>query len=223
MSTPTRRSPTPVDNPFATRYTRPTAGQYLFPEGVDARLLVARLRESGWWGQIIGPHGSGKSTLVQTLVPHLQAAGRTVEVHAHHSPSLSAGSSRLAIGQANATHWNSATQIVIDGYEQLGWLQRTWLKWQCRRHRAGLLATAHNDVGLPQLWRTEASAEMTRRIVTRLLGEADAPWLQSVEIERLFAANRGNVREVLFGLYDLYEQHQRETPSKSRSPPDGGR
>jgi hypothetical protein len=98
---------------------------------------------------------------------------------------------------------------VVDGYEQLGWLQRTWLKWQCRRRGAGLLVTAHDDVGLPPLWQTETSAELTQRVVARLLGESDAEWLDEDHVERLLATHRGNLREVLFALYDLYEQHRR--------------
>lgn len=103
-------------------------------------------------------------------------------------------------------HWNASTQVVVDGCEQVGWLQRTWLTWHCRRHRAGLLVTAHDDLGLPQLWRTETSAELTQRIVARLLAERDAAWLRAEQVERLFAEHQGNVREVLFALYDAYER-----------------
>ena len=98
---------------------------------------------------------------------------------------------------------------MVDGYEQLGWLQRTWLKWQCRRHGAGLLVTAHDDLGLPPLWQTETNAELTQRVVARLLGEREAGWLSADQVERLFATHRGNLREVLFALYDLYEQQPR--------------
>ena len=111
--------------------------------------------------------------------------------------------------RASITGWKPSTQILVDGYEQLGWLQRTWLKWQCRRRGAGLLVTAHDDVGLPPLWQTETSAELTQRVVARLLGESDAEWLDEDHVERLLATQRGNLREVLFALYDLYEQHQR--------------
>ena len=83
LTMPTDALP-PISNPFATRYTRPDASEYLFPPDGGADLLIARLRESAWWGQITGPHGSGKSTLVQTLLPHLEAAGRAVDFYAFH-------------------------------------------------------------------------------------------------------------------------------------------
>jgi len=182
-----------VGNPFATRYTRPNAGPYLFPDGHSTDSLLARLRDNGWWGQITGPHGSGKSTLVYTLLPRLQAAGRRVEIYSLHR-------------RDSIASWNASTQIVVDGCEQLGWLQRTWLKWTCRRRGTGLLATAHRDVGLPPLWTAETGVELAQRIVTRLLGQGDAGWLHTGQVERLFAEHRGNMRELLFALYDLYEQ-----------------
>lgn len=227
----------PISNPFATRYTRPEAAEYLFPPGAGADLLIARLRASAWWGQLTGPHGSGKSTLVQTLLPRLQAAGRAVDFYAFHhdhrplsAPTTCSGplasfdlnqsgepepASRCAtakplagLRRASIADWSPSTQIVVDGYEQLGWLQRTWLKWQCRRHGAGLLVTAHDDLGLPPLWQTDTSPELARRVVARLLGDRDADWLSSDHVERLFATCQGDLREILFGLYDLYEQHQ---------------
>lgn len=227
----------PISNPFATRYTRPDAREYLFPSDVSAESLIARLRESAWWGQITGPHGSGKSTLVQTLLPCLQAAGRAVDFYAfhHEDPPLTAGSSPgpaadsdldqpggsapslrcvlakplAGLRRASVAGWNPTTQIVVDGYEQLGRLQRSWFKWLCRRRGAGLLVTAHDDLGLPQLWRTETSAELTQRVVAGLLGASDAGWLSAEDVKRLFATHRGNLREILFALYDLYEKHQR--------------
>jgi len=228
----------PSGNPFATRYTRPEAGEFLFPADASADSLVARLRESAWWGQITGPHGSGKTTLVQTLLPRLEAVGRRVEWFAFHPalPTVAATPARTrresgrpdrtagvepsppsfraqplaALWRASVASWDSTTQIVVDGYEQLRWLPRIWLKRRCRRWRAGLLVTAHLDMGLPPLYRTETNAELARRVVARLLGEREADWLSSQQVECLLATHRGNLREVLFALYDLYERHQRQ-------------
>ena len=40
--------------------------------------------ENGWWGEILGPHGAGKSALLATLIPAVERAGRRpvlVELH----------------------------------------------------------------------------------------------------------------------------------------------
>jgi hypothetical protein len=228
---PTEPSSSAASNPFATRYTRPNVGQFVFPPGGEADSLIAQLQAQGWWGQITGPHGSGKSTLVYTLLPKLRAAGRHVEFHSLHASAerhagglpLDAASRAVSGSMANSLHsyapvpsiacwrdsiasWNASTQIVVDGCEQLGWLQRTWLKWNCRRRGTGLLVTAHRDVGLPPLWTAQPSVELAQRVVARLLGQDDAGWLRGEQVERLFAEHRGNVRELLFALYDLYEQ-----------------
>ena len=205
---PTDSPLSPPSNPFATRFTRPSVGEYLFPAGAGAGALLARLRDQHWWGQITGPHGSGKSTLVHTLLPELQAAGRRVECYPLHQPaSRPCGTSPAAVCWGDhIANWNGSTQIVIDGCEQLGRWRRAWLQWHCRRHGAGLLVTAHRDVGLPPLWRTETSVELAQRLVARLLGEGHADWIGAEQIERLFAEHRGNLREMLFALYDLYER-----------------
>lgn len=220
----------PPSNPFATRFTRPSAGDYLFPAGADAGALLARLQEANWWGQITGPHGTGKSTLVYTLMPGLRAAGRRVEFYSLHQPASvrpgptllqpaghAAGSPTAISGdycgkgpskacwRDGVADWNASTQIVLDGCEQLTWWQRLRLRWHCRRRGAGLLVTAHRDLGLPPLWRTETNAELAQRLVARLLGEGNADWPGAERVERLLAEHRGNLREVLFALYDLYE------------------
>lgn len=76
------------------------------------------------------------------------------------------------------------------------------------------MVTGHDDLGLPRIWQTETSAELTRLLVYRLLGESNAAWLPAGQLDQLFAAHRGNVREVLFALYDLYEQQFRCISSK---------
>ena len=66
-------------NPFATRFVRPGAIPYRFANGLVGRDR-ASLRQHDWRGEIVGPHGSGKSTLVQTLIPPLKEAGRDVRL-----------------------------------------------------------------------------------------------------------------------------------------------
>src|SRR5262249_23632578 len=71
-------------NPFATRRVRPGAIPFLFPTGESVGQLLDRLRAAGWWGQVVGPHGSGKSTLVAALLPELCQAGREPLLLVHH-------------------------------------------------------------------------------------------------------------------------------------------
>lgn len=187
-------------NPFSTRFTRPGALPFYFDEGDDAGELVARLRQHNWFGQIIGPHGSGKSTLLATLRPVLEAAGREVrlvQLPAEPATKFSLPSRRQL---------SAATQLVIDGYEQLSPLTRWLIVRRCRWRGCGLLITAHRDSGLPTLYTMQPGLELALSLARRLLPAADA--IGRADIEAAWQAHRGNLREVLFSLYDLFEQRR---------------
>ena len=193
-------------NPFSTRFVRPGSFDYVFEEGEDAGRLVARLRAAAWQGEIVGPHGSGKSALLATLIPEIRRVGKIpllVELH-DGQRRLPANLSGLAL---NGLALNSV--LIVDGYEQLGFGARFRLaffrRWCFRRRRGiGLLVTAHRSVGFCELYRTRPSVELAAKIVERLL--ANVP---REDIQRAFDRRDGNIRETLFDLYDLCEQRRR--------------
>ena len=59
--------PSRRDNPFATCWTSPGASRFDSTTDNRAEQLVAKLAAQNWTGAIIGPHGSGKSTLFESL------------------------------------------------------------------------------------------------------------------------------------------------------------
>lgn len=186
-------------NPFSTRHTRPGVIPFLFAAEESLPGLLERLEGNDWWGEIVGPHGAGKSTLLQALLPPLQARGRTV-----HSFSLRQGQRALGSEIRERRHWDGSTQVIVDGYEQLAWWNRLRLHTWCRRSGAGLLVTAHRPMGLPTLIRLQPSAMLMRRLVRQLWPEHDR-LITDREIDACFREQRGNIREALFSLYDLYE------------------
>jgi hypothetical protein len=185
-------------NPFATRFTRPGAIPYLFAEGESAAMLIERLRSHDWQGQIIGPHGSGKSTLLAALVPALEAAGRTVI-------SLALHQGERQLPPLDRAALSSQAQLIIDGYEQLSWWSRWRVHWLCHRARAGLLVTAHADVGLPTIYRAQPSEALAQRVVTELLPHGEAA-ITPADVSTAYVASKGDVRETLFKLFDVYQQ-----------------
>jgi hypothetical protein len=185
-------------NPFATRFTRPGAIEFLFPADESADILIARLREHAWQGEIVGPHGAGKSTLVATLIVPLAAAGRNV-VHA----TLHQGETTLPKSLDNWRTWNAATQVIVDGYEQLTWWPRSKLAWRVRDRGAGLLVTSHAPAGLPTIMLVAPRFEAALQVVRRLVPEETL--ITRDDIEHAFRACDGNIREMLFQLYDLYQ------------------
>jgi energy-coupling factor transporter ATP-binding protein EcfA2 len=207
-------------NPFATRYIKPGALSFLFPPGQSAAALVEKLAQQRWWGAIVGPHGAGKSTLLHALEGELMRAGRQCVRFR-----LKQNERSLPLSEAGVGSWNSTTQVVVDGYEQVGWWVRWRLKSLCRRRGAGLLVTAHTPVAIAELCRIAPTAEVAQQVVTRLLADAHerqsvaspsastaeeptnahtGPLITGGEVAAAFARNQGNLRETLFELHDVY-------------------
>ncbi len=190
-------------NPFCTRCVRPGALRFVFSAGESAAALVARFRLDRRRGAIVGPHGSGKSTLLATLLPELERDGQRVSAIALHD-----GQRRLP-EHFLRRHLAADTVLVIDGYEQLGFIGRCRLRWLCWRRQLGLLVTAHGPVGLPVLLQTGVDLPLARRIVSELQ-EGFEMRVHEDDVARAFPHCDGNLRELMFALFDLYEARQRK-------------
>jgi hypothetical protein len=187
-------------NPFSTRFVRPGAAPYLFPDGLSAETLAGRLADLGWTAQIVGPHGSGKSTLLQTLIARIEAAGRRPTLVTLHE-----GERRLPQAAWETIAQGAPALLAVDGYEQLGRWTRERLRKSCRRRGTGLLVTTHEPAGLPTLFFVSPSLDTTRAVVRRLLANSGCP-ITDDDIAHCFEKTGGNVRETLFALYDLAEK-----------------
>ena len=199
-------------NPFATKFLRPGALKFMFADGdriQHAGDLIRQLERQGFHGQIVGPHGSGKSTLLRNLAIELEANNiRAIDVR------LNDQNRRLPatlVSEVQAA--DQPTVVLVDGYEQLLWWRRVWLRSICRRYQVGLVVTAHTDMGLPELYRTEVTIESARRVIASLCRqqavEADGSVQLRERVERLtrdlptrLAEHQGNLRDLLFELYD---------------------
>jgi len=190
-------------NPFSTSRVRPGAIPYCFPPGQTAQGLVRRLRQDDWRGEIIGPHGSGKSTLVAALMPAIEDAGRKTTLIGLHD-----GQRCLGVELKRSTEIDASTVLIVDGYEQLGHASRFRLRRFCRRRGIGLLVTAHLSVGLPELFHTATSLELAQQVVAQILGK-QSTLVTAEDVAERFSRHDGDLRETLFDLYDLYEHRSR--------------
>lgn len=194
--------PSRLSNPFATCWTKPGALTFRFPAGAGAEQLVNRLAAQGWRGEIFGPHGSGKSTLLETLRPILAAAGcqGTTIMLRDGQRWLPRGLLRRALALPRPL-------VIVDGYEQLNWFARTWLRCRCRFSKAGLLVTSHAPTGLPPLIRLAPNLEIIQQIVAALTDHRQTR-ISSVDIIASHACHGSNVRELLFDLYERHEAYR---------------
>jgi len=166
--------------------------------------LLDLLRNNHWWGEIIGPHGSGKSSLLAELLPLLEATGRRVALYNLHQ-----GDRTIPVSKADVAAWSEETQVVVDGYEQLSWWSKRRLQSQVKAQKAGLLITAHQPMGLPPLFATEPTLALARQIVAELVKSDQDQALTDADVAAAFTAHGANLREMLFSLYDVYRRKQK--------------
>lgn len=228
-----------TSNPFCTRWVRPGAVAYQFPEldgrdpnDTDTNLrlaqIVARLQRHRC-GLLVGPHGSGKSTLLQTLRPFLDQAFTEIE----NIRLSAAGSDRL---RDRYGHLRLATKrlfelqnrlpsgglLVVDGAEQLWRFHLARLNRIARRRGQAVLATSHSPIGgMPVLYRTVITPELVIALTEKLLAETTPGVARVVraELGRREWSRLTNVRDLWFDLYDVVQPYV-VPPTPQPTPPE---
>lgn len=172
---------------------------------------------------IVGPHGTGKSTLLAQLEQAL------LETYSHRvCQSLflnTSSSSRQSL--TRALHLlNTSSICLIDGFEQLPKWGQTICVWTAKSLQRKLIATSHAlPKGFVPLWNTQMSPEIERYVVGQLLGNVcsgesgEDPamrssnfknrelldlLLESEEWRTSREKHRENLRESLFDMYDWW-------------------
>jgi hypothetical protein len=176
------------DNPLATH--RVLSVRYR-PLDVTWSQLLARLERMNYRAAIVGPKGTGKTTLIEDLAPHLAARGLTPHL-------FYLTEDQRDLDLCRIRHLTERDVILLDGAEQLNALRWTLFRIASRDAR-GLIVTQHCPGRFPTLLHTSTTPDLLHEIASRLLG-AQSPTPQ--RIGRLFDTHRGNLREALRELYD---------------------
>ena len=195
--------------PFCTRRIRPGAIPYYFPQGKSVETLVDKLEANGWDGQIVGPHGSGKSTLLAAMLPEIARRGKRL-VHLE----LQDGVRELPLLLEEYELMDENTLLAIDGYEQLSYWARRRIRNRGKQQKFGTLILAHISYGYPNLYRTVSELRTAKRLVTRLLKNT-VVYISDEMVEQQYHLCKGNIREMLFSLYDVYECAYRAAKMKA--------
>lgn len=192
-------------NPYSTRFTKPGAIPFLYPERLSRPIVLERLRASGWQAEIAGPHGSGKSTLVHDLLPALKQRFQLINQVTVRVDSLQ----RWDIDStliSNQPRKNQEKLIIIDGVERLSRVNRWLISQVCRQRKIGLLATVHRPrYWLPTIVVLDPQRTTFLRIAEQLQQDCTIK-LNVGEIESAFELANQNCREALMALYDRYER-----------------
>lgn len=201
---PARPAPPPSrnSNPFATCWTRPGALPWLESDASAVFAIVDRLRQAGWRGQIVGPHGVGKSTLLRALVEPLTKAGCHVVLR---DVVRSDPGSDITLAEPN-------TVVLAEGFERLG--RRARRDWLVESRQVGFVVTTHRTY---RSWHSPLGVMARlvpdeRRLVTlfdQLIDRRPTP-VKVADALASFSRRLGNFRDVWFDLYDLHEQRTRQ-------------
>lgn len=208
-------------NPFSACFHQPGALPYRFREGESAEALWQRFLSAGRRGAIAGPHGTGKTTLLRTLEPVARSTGEVIRnVTLHDGQRWTKELFQNTRGQAaGAVQGPQAScppgslegvdrqTLFLDGAEQLAPVAWFALRLWTRAAGIGLLVTTHRPLGLPALYTTSVDAEAALWVTQRVLAKNPRiPCLVEAEsVKDALAKNKGNLREALFCLYDVYE------------------
>jgi energy-coupling factor transporter ATP-binding protein EcfA2 len=180
-------------NPF--RADRIEALRFRFVDH-DWSTVFTRFVANGRRGVLVGPHGSGKTTLREELERQLRSDGYCVRA--------------LVFGDDRRVNWaelsacldgaDQRTVLSLDGLDRIGAV--TWWRLQrATRTLGGLLATSHVRGRLPLLHhhRTDSA------LLMKLVGELVSPTTVELLRERcatLFQQHHGDIRACLRAMYD---------------------
>jgi hypothetical protein len=211
-------------NPFSTRKTTPGKIPYFFRGEIVSCCQIDNpvflnfctyFKKSDYQSQIVGGHGTGKTTFLIAFVRFLEMNGHIVNHFTLHDrkrklPDVFWERHTSLTWQFKSGVIEQLPIAVIDGYEQLSSLQKIRLRWSCRKGRCGLLITTHTPVWrLPVLLKTKPTLQTLKKIIEHLFrNQPDIEPPDDDLCQSLFEQHQGNIRDVLFALYDHYERSE---------------
>lgn len=146
---------------------------------------------------VVGPKGTGKTTLLEDLEAPLRDRGRSVHwIRLNRQSNLA----ERRVAKAVLAELRPGDCCLFDGGE----IFSAWEWWQLRRRLqrscGQVIASLHSPRGVPVLHRTGPDWSVVRSMVRELSGPAAGDELESVARES-FLANAGNAREVFRSCY----------------------
>jgi adenylate kinase family enzyme len=202
-------------NPFSTRFIQPGALSYEFFGRTTANALAERvLSLPSKRAMIVGPHGSGKSTLVQSLLEPISLIAPAVRIHSLRFSSAK-NTNQLLLRERKG--WANGSIVLLDGYEQIPFWTRMLVERSVRRKSATLLVTMHKPrPGFELLWQTRTDGKTAEWVIGQLLpenqrGETITRLLRSPDWTESRLRNGENLRESLFDMYDWWQKDANRT------------
>ena len=215
-----------TENPFCSAAIRPGACQYHFFDSVSqptnpSQIFRCLLRNGR--GSVVGPHGTGKSTLLHCLVEYSNeyfVATRHIRASAIRGNFRDRWKQRTQVFQHAMESLQelvpSGGLLVVDGAEQLLRIHYLRLVQACSWNGVCLLVTSHRPLPLaPTVYRTQLDADRVRSLTKSVVAFAPLDIQQRVDraLDEQDLERVQNLRDYWFDLYDLVQPHLTITPS----------
>ena len=176
-------------NPLRTE--RIESVRYRFSTG-DWSTQLSWLEQLGHRAAIVGPKGSGKTTLLAELNSRL---GNT---HYLNLPHERDHHEELVNDALHAS--KKGRVLLVDGVERLTWIQREQLYFSTAAS-SGFVVVVHQRCRLPTWVRCKTDESLMSAVLDDL-GLVEREYQSAGR--NAFRANRGNIRDALRQLYDLF-------------------
>lgn len=184
-------------NPFSVQRTGPDGLDYVFAGGETAGSVADEFERHAWTGELVGPHGVGKSTLLLTLAAEAERQGLMVVRWTCNSERR-----RLPRGWRRALA--AARVCFLDGGERCVPGEFRALRAECARRGVGLVVSVHASAGFDLSRRVVVVPETFDRLVERLAAAGGCRVPPGLAAD-LLARRNGCAREALADLYRACE------------------
>ena len=190
-------------NPFCTHWITPSSCEFNQRFNGEIQHVMQTMLDFGCRGQIMGPHGVGKSTLMHRICKQLKMEGlNPVQMNLDFQ----------LVGNSNKKLLVKNCIWVIDRFESLTRRQQSRVIKHTKRQRIGLLVTAHRQLSLPVVARLSPNLDHAIAVVRNLQSRFGKVYLSDDDVRRLWPECQNDLRELLMACYDKWQEHSR-TPA----------
>ena len=193
----------PSENPF--RYSQIVKYRYQIGSA-DFESLRMRLASCKFRASIRGPHGTGKSTLLEDLATSYSREGKLVKLYRVNKQDSSSKRKQI-IATILSSH--PSEMNFLDGGECFGYFAWNWFIARCIGKNLSCIATTHYPCVLAEVFVTHISLEQTLQMIQHLSQSYWSCELNQVAL-RSFNNSKGNCRDILRDCY-LFMSHRQQS------------